>query len=181
MQRRTDLDDLDVVVRRQSGLYFARVPQVGLYATAATLPKALEALEAKKKGLLEELTAANALDEISVAPFVAAARKTMLPVLALFLAKGVIVVALFVGAVAYARHAVQHEIDRYSAMHGGAMFWTQFEIAIERAADPSNDLPAAKKQALLANLHVLVDRWRPFVSEAERLFSDKDAVKQANP
>jgi hypothetical protein len=179
---RTDLDDLDVVVHRRSGRYLAKIPQVGLYATADSLPKAIEALETKKASLLDELKAADALDEIGDSVSSANAQAKMLPALGLFAAKGVIVVALVLAAVGYARHAVVSEIDRFQAPKiGGARFWADFETSIARAADPSSDMPAAKKEAMLADLRIIVDRLRPFVREAGRLFSDQDAAKPGKP
>src|SRR6476620_6992432 len=65
MEARVNLEDLDVVVRHRNGRYLAKIPRIGLYATADSLPKAIEALEAKKQSLREELSQAGALDEIS--------------------------------------------------------------------------------------------------------------------
>jgi hypothetical protein len=56
---------------------------------------------------------------------------------------------------------------------GGRDFWKRLEIELEKAADPQNDMPPEKRDKLLAELRVVVARWRPFVSEAAVLFSDK--------
>jgi hypothetical protein len=177
-----NLDELEMVIHSRNGRYLAKIPQVGLYATADTLPKAIATLEIKKKSLLEELSAANALDEIPVSAYEAPAQRKMLPELGLFAAKGAIVVALILAAVGYTRHAVEAEINQIRAPRvGGTVFWADVETNLARAADPANDLPAAKKQALLGELHVLVDRWRPFVREIGRLFSDEDATPAGKP
>jgi hypothetical protein len=55
---------------------------------------------------------------------------------------------------------------------GGAQFWERAERELERAADPSHELPPEKKQKLLSEIHVLVERWRPFMTEIAPLFSD---------
>jgi hypothetical protein len=179
---RTDLDDLDIVVHRRGGRYLAKMPQVGLYAMADSLSKAIEVLEAKKNSLLAELSAADALDEISDAPSSLGARMQVLPGLTLFAAKGIIVMILFLFAVGIVRHVVQRDIERLqSPQIGGAQFWSGIENNIAQAADPANDMPAAKKQALLADIHVIVDRWRPFVREADRLFSDQDETSPGHP
>jgi hypothetical protein len=182
MPARTNLDDLDVVIRHRGGRYLASMPQVGLYATADSLPAAIEALDAKKKSLLADLTAADALDQVDAAPVAMTAPPTRaLPSLALFAAKGAIVVALILIAVGYTRATIKTEIDRLQAPRlGGTMFWADMESNLAKAADPANDMPAAKKQALLAEIHILVDRWRPFVKEVGRLFSD-DAGAQPEP
>src|SRR5436309_15521622 len=85
MEARVNLEDLDVVVRHRNGRYLAKIPHIGLYATAESLPKAIAALETKKQTLREELTQAGALDEIS-APF-RPDQRAMLASLALFSAK----------------------------------------------------------------------------------------------
>ncbi len=168
MQARSDLDELELVVRRRGGRYLAKISQIGLYATADSLIGAIESLEAKKKTLLDELTAADALGEIPAfrsgpGPI------RMLPVLGLFATKVVIVLALVLFTVGLVSFTVQRQFERNIAQ---LRLWGN---VIERATDPSADIPPAKRQALLDNLHVLVDRWRPFVKEASRLFSDQDA------
>jgi hypothetical protein len=176
------LDELDMVIHCRNGRYLAKIPQIGLYATGDSLPKAVASLEVKKKGLLEELTTAGALDEIPAASSGIPAGRKVLPELGVFAAKGAIVVALILAAVGYTRHAVEAEINQIRAPKlGGTVFWADVESNLARAADPANDLPAAKKQALLDDLHVLVDRWRPFVREAGRLFSDHDEAQAGKP
>ena len=59
MEAPVTLEDLEVVVRHRNGRYLAKIPHIGLYATAESLPKAIEALEAKKKSLREELEQAG--------------------------------------------------------------------------------------------------------------------------
>jgi hypothetical protein len=61
--------------------------------------------------------------------------------------------------------------DRFSSV-GGARFWTNLEKQLANAADPKNDLPAAKKEAILAQIRTLADRYRPFVREVSLLFYD---------
>jgi hypothetical protein len=182
MQTQRNLDELDMVVHCRSGRYLAKIPQVGLYATGDSLPKAIAALEFKKKSLLEELSAANALDQIPAADAEVPAKKTALTELGVFAAKAVIVVTLVLGAVGYTRHAVEAEINKITAPKiGGTVFWADVESSVARAADPTNDLPAAKKEALLADLRVLVNRWRPFVQEIGRLFSASNETSSAKP
>jgi hypothetical protein len=63
-----------------------------------------------------------------------------------------------------------------SATHiGGRSFWTRLQKELDRAASPANDLSPAEKQKLLADIRVLSERYRPFVSEASLLFADKPA------
>src|SRR5438445_8595103 len=99
MEARVNLEDLDVVVRHRNGRYLAKIPRIGLYATADSLPKAIEALEAKKQSLREELSQAGALDEIS-APW-RPEQRGMIAALALFSAKVLILLVVFMVAVVY--------------------------------------------------------------------------------
>jgi hypothetical protein len=182
MQAPSDLDELEVTVRRRAGRYLARIPQLGLYATGDSVTGAIAALDAKKKNLVDELVAANALDDVRLSPAAPSAEPRALPALGLFAAKGLIVVALVLLAVGYSRHVVENEIERVRAMNtGGAAFWADVEKNIAKAAEPSNDLSETRRQALLADLHVIVDRWRPFVREAGRLFSERDDAPAAKP
>jgi hypothetical protein len=49
---------------------------------------------------------------------------------------------------------------------GGRQFWTKLENQLEQLADPKSDIPAEKKQKILAQIKVISDRWRPFLMEA---------------
>src|SRR5215475_5269083 len=49
---------------------------------------------------------------------------------------------------------------------GGRQFWTKLENQLEQSADPKSDLPLDKKQKILAQIKVISERWRPFLTEA---------------
>ena len=55
---------------------------------------------------------------------------------------------------------------------GGAQFWEKMEHELERAADPASDLPAEQKKKVLAQIHVVVERLRPFMGELAPLFAE---------
>ncbi len=181
MEPRVKLEDLDVVVRHRNGRYLAKIPHIGLYATADSLPKAIEALEAKKQSLREELSQAGALDEIS-APWSPQQRGTIAS-LVLFSAKMLILLVVFMVAVVYTGRVFDRRMEefRQSTKIGGAAFWTSLERQLARAAEPESEMSAAKKQELLANLHTVVERWRPFVHEAQLLFSENPEPRAGNP
>jgi hypothetical protein len=61
--------------------------------------------------------------------------------------------------------------DRFSHL-GGAQFWGNLEKQLADAANPSSDLPLAKKEKLLSQIHAVVERWRSFVREASLLFNE---------
>jgi hypothetical protein len=50
---------------------------------------------------------------------------------------------------------------------GGPEMWAKVERILDRAADPSSDLPPEKKLNLINDVRVVVSRWRPFIDAAE--------------
>jgi hypothetical protein len=60
---------------------------------------------------------------------------------------------------------------------GGRELGTKIEQELDRAADPSSEMPPEKRQKLLNDVHVIVARWRPFIeaiqSEMEKPASAK--------
>jgi hypothetical protein len=70
---------------------------------------------------------------------------------------------------------------RTTSRIGGKSFWGRLEHELDRAAAPGNDLTPEKKQKLLADIHILAERYRPFVSEATLLFADKPTAPINTP
>jgi hypothetical protein len=64
---------------------------------------------------------------------------------------------------------------------GGAQFWTKVESDLERAASPSSDLSEEKKRKLLLSVRAIVDRWRPFVTEALLIFFPEPKDRRESP
>jgi hypothetical protein len=50
---------------------------------------------------------------------------------------------------------------------GDRQAWTKLEEELDRAADPSSDLPPEKKQNLLNDVHVIVARRPPFLEAVQ--------------
>ncbi len=115
-----------------------------------------------------------------------------------FALKALIVIGLIVGTPAGSTVWVASRVDRtirdtqekvqqYAAIVrqntkiGGEQFWEKAEGELERAAEPDGDLPAEKKQKLLSEIHVLVERWRPFMAEIAPLFADFQKPASAAP
>src|SRR5262249_40344147 len=63
----TPLEKFEISVPRKTEKTPAAVPQLGLYATAADIHGALDALERKKAALLDDLTAAGEVEKLSAA------------------------------------------------------------------------------------------------------------------
>src|SRR6266550_3496227 len=59
MGEMSQLDELDVVIRRKGGKVIAGIPSVGLYASADTVAAALAALEARKTAYQSDLEEAG--------------------------------------------------------------------------------------------------------------------------
>lgn len=177
------LDDLDVIIRRKNATtVIAIVPQASLYATGATVEAAVEALEQKRNELKAEMAAAGEVDDFDAPP--ASGRSTASSGttrdLWTFAAKACIAAVLAAVALDYVGSSTQTRIEEVTekvrrsldtgALRGGSQFWTRVEQDLERQADPRNDMPEARKEKLLADLRVVVSRWRPFVAEASKLF-----------
>lgn len=50
---------------------------------------------------------------------------------------------------------------------GGSQFWGHVEQELDRAANPSTDLPPQTKQKLISDLRAIVARWRPFIDAVQ--------------
>ena len=195
----SDFEHLDIVIRRKNARYLASMPQINLYAGAESLPAALESLEQKKKALVEELAAADLLDEFKIAGshiYVAPSPAHAVfgrPRSALgFIGKTIVIAAACVIAGFLLTRQVTASVDRMLshqsaelrdrfASVGGAKFWVNLEKNLARAADPASDLPPAKKAELLSQIRVVAERWRPFIREASLLFSDPAPPPPAAP
>src|SRR5262249_17415094 len=129
-------------------------------------------LEAKKASLREELENAGALDEISPPAQWNARQRGIVTSLALFSAKVLIILVVFMVAVIYTGRVFDRRMQEFreATRIGGASFWTGLERELARAAAAESNVAVAKKQELLAHMHVVVERWRPFVREFEQLF-----------
>jgi hypothetical protein len=175
----TRLDEFDTVIRRRGSKTVALIPRLGLYAQGADVQSALQALEHKKEAFRQDLEAGvvdlEALDQPSTIarPSRGAEAGSILSfsiktaILLAFLAVAGILAAEFVSAkVETVVDKVRTTVAGVQAPRiGGREFWTKLESNLERAADPASDLSEEKRQKLLSQIRVLVDRWRPFVSE----------------
>ena len=170
MADQADLDSFEVVIQREQTQYLAKLARAGLFAVGQTVAEAMDKLEKKKQDLRAELRAAG-LDESVIAPnapqalpvgAVAVAAPSTLGGIASFAGK----LALLVVAIIVLGYAASFRLTM-----GGPDFWRRVESELARVADPKNDLPEAKKQELLSEIHVVVERWRPFVREAAGLFA----------
>ena len=172
------LDDLDVVIRSRKGKIFASIPQLSLLAKGATVDAALAALDAKKQELAAELEEVGELDMLQIGNQVDPMRRGVTMTapgdLGRFAIKTSIVV--FVVAVAFlisgmlvAAKVKDLVNDIKSVKIGGAQFWGRVEQQLDRMA--TSDLPEAKKQKLLADIHAIAVKWRPFVAEVQSVLS----------
>ncbi len=181
----TRIDEFEVVIRKDHGAYVASIPELGLFARGDSAVASLDTLEVKKKRLAADIEAAGGVGAFPQLPPASAAERSNVGVLGLFAAKVAIFLLLLCGAVIGSGAVVANKVHGAivsalgSETVGGTRFWAKVEQELDRAADPSHDLPEEKKQKLLANLRVIVSRWRPFVAEIEPLFST-DPQSSAN-
>jgi hypothetical protein len=185
------LDEFDIIVRRKDTSTIAIVPQLGLYAKGADIVSALELLEQRKKILREDLEA-GVIDEADLIaePVGVQSRATRSGTIGQFTIKAVILIALLILTGWVASEVVSTKIgdvidkSRFALQEtkiGGAQFWTKVESDLERAASPSSDLSEEKKRKLLSSIRAIVDRWRPFVTEATLIFSPEPKDRRENP
>src|SRR5262245_6441483 len=179
----SSIDELDIVIRRKSGKVTAGIPQLGLYATGNEVGAALAALEQKRAAFLADLSEAGGLDDVEVRHYnVASAPRRRRGELGQFTLKALILIGLIAGAFILSGALLASRIERvventeakmqqYTKL-GGAQFWAKVQGELERAADPGHEMPAEKKRKLLSQIHVLVERWRPFMAEIAPLFAD---------
>jgi hypothetical protein len=177
------LDKFDVSIRRNGDKITAAVPQLGLYATGTDMHSALDALERRKAALLEDLTAAGEIENLSA---VALANPVSPPTsygLVRFVLKVGSVVALVVIAIVITTNLIAAQIDLVAAKIentrvawqtslqeytkiGGAQFWSKVENGLDQLADPKSEMPEEKRQKILSDIRAIRERWWPFIAEA---------------
>ncbi len=169
------INELDIVLRQKSGKVVASIPQLGLYGIGPNATSALSALEQKKAALLDDMKAAEVPDEFErVAWSAGSPMRVQRGNLRQFLLKVLIVVVLLSAATLIPAWLLATKIQKDLAgfSTGGRQFWTKLESELGRAADPSSDLPEAKKRKILSDLRAIVERWRPYAAQLGPLFSD---------
>jgi hypothetical protein len=174
------IEELDIVIRHKAGKVIAGIPQLSLYAKADDIHSAIAALEQKRTAYFGDLAESGALDELEVRDY---SPRRVSPRdhggLGQFTLKALIIIGLIAGA--FILPAVllvpkivanaEAKMQQYTKV-GGAPFWEKLERELGRAADPAYEIPPEKKRKLLSQIHVLVERWRPFVAEVAPLFAD---------
>jgi hypothetical protein len=178
-----ELKRSDIILRMGDGSVVAAIPQFGLFARGPSVEAALSALEEKRAALQGELAAFSALrDEPAAQP---ASPPVRWGEIKQFAIKAAIVFALTIAAVMYTvikldetvqstAYRLQMQVQGLVAL-GSETFGQKLERELERAASPEHELPADKKQKLLAELHTVVERWRPFAAEAMAIFPPQPA------
>jgi hypothetical protein len=182
------IDELDILIRHKRGKVVASIPQLGLHATGQDVGSALSSLENKKKVLLEDLKAADVLDEFERVPWTAASPEARIVMqsgnLWQFALKTLTVVVIVSAALLIPAGLLADKIrnDVRGLSLGGRSFWTKLESELSRAADPSRDLPEERKKKILADLRAVVERLRPYAAELGPLFSDlRGDTSQVHP
>jgi hypothetical protein len=192
------IDELDIVIRYKGGKVVAGIPQLSMYASGGDVQAAVTSLEQKRAELKAQLAEFGVLDDLEVRPYTV--QRVADHSLVQFVLKTLIVIGLIAGTLTASTVWVASRVDRtirdtqdkvqqYAATMrqytkvGGEQFWEKAERELERAADPDRDLPAEKKQKLLSEIHVLVERWRPFIAQVAPLFADfqKSGSADASP
>jgi hypothetical protein len=178
------IDELDIVIRHKGAKVSAGIPQLALWATAGDAHAAITALEQKRSAFQADLAEAGGLDDLEPRPYtVRSTPPSRRGELRQFALKALIVIGLIAGLFTLSGALLAARLERVvrDTHIGGAQFWEKMEGELDRAADPSRDMPAEQKKKLLAQIHVVVERWRPFMAEIAPLFADFQKPAGAAP
>ena len=185
-----NVDELQIVIRQKDGKVLASIPQLHLYAKATNIDAALAALNAKKATFVSEM---EELGELETLEFPSSpttnppnvvnvggdlrqfALKTGIVAMAVCII--LVVSGLFVVSSAHVVLGSIKDLGR-----GGTEFWSLVERELDRMASPETDLPPAKKEKLLADIHAIGAKWHPFVVELRAALAppDDEAARAAD-
>jgi hypothetical protein len=177
------LDELEIIIRQKDGKVLASIPQLNLYAKAANIDAALAALNGKKAALVAEMEELGELETLK-ASLSTMSRPNVVNVrsdLGQFALKAgivaVAITAIFIVSGLFIISSAHSALNSFKDMgRGGAEFWSRVERELDRMASPESDLPAAKKEKLLADIRAIGVKWRPFLIELHSaLTPPKDA------
>ena len=169
------INELDIVIRHKGAKVSAGIPQLALWATAGDAHAALTALEQKRAAFLADLAEAGGLDDLEPRPYtVRSASPPRRGELRQFTLKALIIIGLIAGLFTLSGALLAARVERVvqNTHIGGSQFWEKMEHELDRASDPSRDMPVEQKGKLLAQIHVIVERLRPFMAEIAPLFAD---------
>jgi len=170
-----DIDKLDIVIRHTDGQVVAGIPQIALYAKGENAAAALEILERKKNILKDDIAAAGVVDPLPSAPVASATSAT--DGIGRFVIKSGIVALMVLLVLVVSGGMLASRIEATARgivgadLRGGRQFWINLEQSLERMADPSNEMSEERRQKLVSNIRVLVNRVRPFAAELAPLFT----------
>jgi hypothetical protein len=183
------MDELEVVIRHKNDRFTAGIPQLGLFAKADNINAALAALDVKKNAYLADLEEAGELDTLEIEDRLTPTRRgtqgSSPGGIGQFILKAGIVVCCVVVAVvsssvlivSKAEQSFENAVKSAKSIKiGGAEFWSHVEDELDRMARPGSDLPEAKKQKLLADIHAISAKWHPFVAEIQSTLADPKNV-----
>jgi len=172
--------DYDLILSFSQGKPTFRIPELGLMAGGNDLESAYREIARLKQEYLDKARATDRLDTLPLPGRIAAARiaakgyesapGTTRSALQLFLIKlGVVYASIFI-LIGVAVFAVRPAIH----VKTGRTFWTNVGNSLHRTA-VSEGMPADAQAQVLADIKVLVARYKPFIDEMRPLFSDPAA------
>jgi hypothetical protein len=171
-----------VVIAEKDGRFCLRIDELCLFVWGETIASAYEELMHRKQRVIDEARDADALDQLPPPRdrrSAAAATGRFPALIGTALVMLVAVILAIAVPIGWGLGKMGEGVRELSQkMPHGRQFWASVEHDIEAAADPKNDIDPEKKARLLASLHVLVDRVKPFADELNRL-KDADAVSPA--
>jgi hypothetical protein len=185
------LDELDVVIRRKNGKFIAGILEFGLFGKGNDFNAAITALDAKKEAFVADLEEAGELEMLDIESPAVRARRPAGRVtvigpgggLGQFALKTAIVMGFIVAAFAITGVLIASKVDKAvsnvkSIKIGGSQFWAHAQDELDRMASTGSDLPEAKKQKLLEDIHAIAVKWRPLIVEVQSAFADPNNAQQ---
>jgi len=160
-------DSFDIIIRRKGDLFFAGIPEVGLYAKGADPASALGALNRRKREIVNEL--GTDFEPFATTPPQGGQQRGGGSSIGQFSLKLVLVVFLLAGSSLFAFHIIDAKAKKsldqlretLSAPQIGAIVRRQ----IEKSADAARNAPHVEKQKLVEDLRAIAERWRPVANE----------------
>jgi hypothetical protein len=174
--------DYDLILSFADGKPVFRIFELGLMAGGDDVESAYREIVRLKSDFLEKARASDLLDTLPLPGRQAGARdaaavREPAPTatkssLQLFLIKlGIVYASIFI-LIGVAVFAVRPAIH----VKSGRAFWSNVGNSLHRAA-VSEGMPADAQAQVLADIKVLVARYKPFIDEVRPLFSDPSAQR----
>ena len=155
--------DYELILIEKNGKFVFHIKALSLVASGNTIEEAYSKIIQKKIALIKEITDAGLSNELSMSsPNTTSTKTRKWGVFLNAIIATLVVVFIFFSFVIFP------EIRKLERIKPGRII----EDAIIDSANPSHDMPAERKEALLKSIRIIRMRIKPFIEEAKLLFSE---------